>query len=123
MPSYGMSTARSYSSRCSIGQKPLQATVGTISISLAARLVSAALWPAPRKLTLSVAPKQSAGRFQDLETKSYWDVAGRCVDGELKGWTLKWVDSVQAKWFAWAAKYPETTNYKSETVPSLPKAR
>ncbi len=78
---------------------------------------------ASRKLTLDVAPKQAAGRFQDRETKSFWDVAGRCVDGELKGWTLEWVDGVQAKWFAWAAEYPETTVYKSETPPSRPRTK
>jgi hypothetical protein len=63
----------------------------------------------PRKLTLGVGP--TAGRFTDAETHSAWDIAGRCVDGELKGWTLEWVDSVQAKWFAWAAEYPETGIY------------
>src|SRR5207245_6230209 len=47
--------------------------------------------------------------FQDAETRSLWDVAGRCIDGELKGFTLEWVDSLQVKWFAWAAEYPETS--------------
>ena len=74
----------------------------------------------PRKLTLKVAPKEAAGRFQDIETRSFWDVAGRCVAGELKGWTLQWVDSVQVKWFAWAAEYPQTTIYKSEGPLPLP---
>ena len=64
-----------------------------------------------RKLTLTLAPKDSAGRFRDSETKSLWDVAGRCVDGELKGYTLEWVDSVQVKWFAWAAEYPDGAVY------------
>jgi hypothetical protein len=63
----------------------------------------------PRKLTLSLADKNKAGRFVDAETHSFWDVAGRCVGGDLKGWTLEWVDGVQVKWFAWAAEYPETT--------------
>jgi hypothetical protein len=64
-----------------------------------------------RKVTLGLAPKGSAGRFQDAETKSLWDVAGRCVEGELKGFTLAWVDSVQVKWFAWAAEYPASSVY------------
>jgi hypothetical protein len=34
---------------------------------------------------------------------------GRAVEGELKGWTLDWVDSVQVKWFAWASEYPRTS--------------
>jgi hypothetical protein len=62
-----------------------------------------------RKLTLGLAPKIAAGRFQDTETKSLWDVTGRCVEGDLKGWTLEWVDSVQVKWFAWAAEHPDTS--------------
>jgi hypothetical protein len=64
---------------------------------------------APRKLTLSLAGKDGAGRCVDAETHSSWDVAGRCVGGELKGWTLEWLDGVQVKWFAWAAEYPDTT--------------
>jgi hypothetical protein len=61
----------------------------------------------PRKLSLSLV----GGRVRDAETHSAWDIAGRCVEGELKGWTLEWVESVQVKWFAWAAEYPETTVY------------
>jgi hypothetical protein len=67
----------------------------------------------PRKVTLALAPEGAAGRFQDGETHSFWDVAGRCIAGELKGWTLEWVDSVQVKWFAWAAEHPETSIYKA----------
>jgi hypothetical protein len=58
---------------------------------------------------VTLAPAGVAGRFRDAETKSVWDVAGRCVEGDLKGYTLEWVDSVQVKWFAWAAEYPATT--------------
>jgi hypothetical protein len=47
----------------------------------------------------------------DKETGSRWDIAGRGVEGELKGWTLAWLESTQVKWFAWAAEYPETTIY------------
>lgn len=71
-----------------------------------------------RKLTLALAPKDAAGRFSDAETKSLWDVAGRCVEGELKGWTLEWVDGVQVKWFAWAAEYPATTVYPDDKPPA-----
>lgn len=38
----------------------------------------------------------------------HWDIAGRAIDGQQKGKTLTWVDSVQAHWFAWAAEYPQT---------------
>ncbi len=74
-----------------------------------------------RKLTLALAPKDLAGRFQDTETKSLWDVAGRCVEGELKGYTLEWVDSVQVKWFAWAAEYPDGAIYAArQPAPPTP---
>ncbi|HEV3118600.1 MAG TPA: DUF3179 domain-containing (seleno)protein [Gemmataceae bacterium] len=50
----------------------------------------------------------------DQETGSHWDIAGRGVDGLLKGWTLEWVDSTQVKWFAWAAEYPGTSIYEQK---------
>jgi hypothetical protein len=65
----------------------------------------------PRKVTLQVDRKVPAAPFVDKETGSRWDVAGRAVEGELKGWTLTWLDGTQVKWFAWAAEYPETTIY------------
>jgi hypothetical protein len=60
---------------------------------------------------VTLIPTASPGRapFQDRETGSRWDVAGRCLAGKLKGWELTWVDSTQARWFAWAADYPHTT--------------
>jgi hypothetical protein len=61
----------------------------------------------PRKLTIGVGP--TAGRFVDTETKSTWDIAGRCVEGKLKGWTLEPIDGVRVKWFAWAAEHPDTS--------------
>ena len=63
----------------------------------------------PRALTLTASdPHVPAAPFFDKETKSKWDIAGRAVEGELTGWTLEWLDSVQVKWFAWSAEYPET---------------
>src|SRR5947209_2844045 len=63
----------------------------------------------PRTVTLR--PANAAGRFTDAETNSIWDIAGRCIGGPLKGWTLDWMDGVQVKWFAWAAEYPHTPIY------------
>jgi hypothetical protein len=69
----------------------------------------------PKKtVTLKRDDKVAAAPFVDQETGSRWDVAGRAVEGELKGYTLTWVDSVQVKWFAWAAEYPKTTLYTAE---------
>jgi hypothetical protein len=65
--------------------------------------------PEPRRLTLAHDPKSPAAPFTDKETGSHWDVAGRAVEGKLKGWTLTWLDGTQVKWYAWAAEYPRTT--------------
>jgi hypothetical protein len=81
----------------------------------------------PRAVTLGVDTKVPAAPFVDKETGSRWDAAGRAVEGELKGWTLTWLDGVQVKWFAWAAEYPRTSvageaagaDYKSLTGKDL----
>jgi hypothetical protein len=52
--------------------------------------------------------------FVDEATGSHWDVAGRAVEGMLKGKALTWLDSLQVKWFAWAAEYPETELYAGQ---------
>lgn len=46
--------------------------------------------------------------FKDRETGSRWTLAGRCVDGPLKGRELTWVSGVQCRWFAWVAEFPQT---------------
>jgi hypothetical protein len=71
----------------------------------------------PRKaVTLRRDDKVPAAPFVDEQTGSRWDVAGRAVEGELKGYTLTWLDSVQVKWFAWAAEYPKTTVYGADAA-------
>jgi hypothetical protein len=64
-----------------------------------------------RPVTLVRDDQVKAAPFVDKETGSRWDIAGRAVEGELKGWTLTWLDGTQFKWFAWAAEYPQTTIY------------
>jgi hypothetical protein len=64
-----------------------------------------------RAVDLGFDAKNTSALFVDLQTSSRWDITGRAVEGELKGWTLRWVDSIQVKWFAWAAEYPETSIY------------
>ena len=64
---------------------------------------------ASRKLSLFRDDKSEGKPLTDRETGSRWDVTGRAYEGELKGWTLEWLDSVQVKWFAWVAEYPETS--------------
>ncbi len=47
-----------------------------------------------------------AASFVDERTGQHWDITGRSADG---GPRLVWMDSVQVKWFAWAAEYPDTS--------------
>ena len=47
-----------------------------------------------------------AAEFTDERTARHWDITGRSADA---GPRLIWMDSVQVKWFAWAAEYPETS--------------
>ena len=46
--------------------------------------------------------------FKDQQTGTRWTLAGRAVDGKLRGKELKWVDSIQCNWYAWSSEYPET---------------
>ena len=59
--------------------------------------------------------KSALAPFLDKKTGSRFDLAGRCIEGELKGWTLAPLDSVMVKWFAWSAEYPQTDIFR---VPS-----
>jgi len=38
--------------------------------------------------------------FKDRETGTRWTLAGRAVDGALKGQELQWINSIQCKWYA-----------------------
>lgn len=62
-----------------------------------------------RKLTFyadDVSPETAP--FKDKETGSRWTLAGRAVDGPLRGSELNWVNSVQCRWYAWVSEYPRT---------------
>jgi hypothetical protein len=71
-----------------------------------------------RPVTLARDNKDKDAPFVDRETGSRWDVAGRAVAGALTGWTLEWLDGTQAKWFAWAAEYPQTTIHGQAPPPA-----
>jgi hypothetical protein len=58
--------------------------------------------------------------FVDRETNSPFGIEGRAVSGPLKGKTLTWIDSVQCRWFAWAAEYPQTKVHKQESPQPAP---
>ncbi len=46
--------------------------------------------------------------IKDKETGTRWTMAGRAVDGPLRGKELTWKNSIQCRWYAWASEYPET---------------
>ena len=60
-----------------------------------ARFLGGAREGRPRPVTLRVDAGVGAAPFIDKETGSRWDVAGRAVEGALKGWTLEWLDGTQ----------------------------
>jgi hypothetical protein len=68
----------------------------------------------PRSLHLFRDTSAVGGPIADKDTRSHWDIAGRAIDGPLKDWTLEWVDSVQTRWFAWAAEHPRTAIYENK---------
>jgi len=62
-----------------------------------------------RELTLEAdAISPETAPFKDQETGSRWTLAGRAVDGELRGKELRWIPSIQCRWYAWSAEYPKT---------------
>jgi hypothetical protein len=61
----------------------------------------------------SVDPEQEAAAFIDKRTGLHWDITGRPAE---RGPRLAWLDSVQVKWFAWAAEYPDTSIYGHESA-------
>ena len=70
-----------------------------------------------RKLTFfadDISPETAP--FKDKETGTRWTLAGRGVDGPLKGHELTWVNSVQCRWYAWSAEYPETAIYSNSST-------
>ena len=46
--------------------------------------------------------------FKDRETGTRWSVAGRGIDGKLRGVELEWAPSVACRWYAWTHEYPQT---------------
>jgi len=51
--------------------------------------------------------------FMDRETGTRWTLAGRAVDGKLRGKELKWIDSIQCNWYAWSSEHPDTELYSA----------
>lgn len=51
--------------------------------------------------------------FKDKETGTRWSLAGRGIDGPLRGHELTWAKSIQCRWYAWSSEYPQTQLYAS----------
>ncbi|MCA9085193.1 MAG: DUF3179 domain-containing protein, partial [Planctomycetaceae bacterium] len=54
--------------------------------------------------------------IKDRETGTRWTLAGRGIDGPLRGRELKWVDSLQCRWFAWSSEYRNSNIHESREV-------
>jgi hypothetical protein len=54
-----------------------------------------------------------AAPFVDQRLGLHWDITGRPRDS---GPRLAWLDSVQVKWFAWAAEHPDTSIYGKDAA-------
>ncbi len=63
----------------------------------------------------TIAPETAP--FMDNETNSRWTLAGRAVDGPLRGSELEWVPSIQCRDKAWKSEYPESSWFKPATHP------
>jgi len=60
----------------------------------------------------SISPESAP--FKDKETDSRWTIAGRAVDGPLRGKELTWVSSIQCRWYAWSAEFPDSPIHKAD---------
>jgi len=68
-----------------------------------------------RKLTFyadEISPESAP--FMDKETGTRWTIAGRGIDGPLRGHELTWANSIQCRWYAWVSDYPKTTVFKTK---------
>ena len=60
-----------------------------------------------------IAPESAP--FMDKETGTRWTIAGRGIDGPLRGQELTWANSIQCRWYAWASEYPKTTVFSPKS--------
>jgi len=54
--------------------------------------------------------------FKDRQTGTRWTLAGRSVDGPLRGEELTWIPGIQCRWYAWAAEFPQTTLHEGKPI-------
>lgn len=114
----------------------LPAQGGVVGDTLGGEAV-AILWYAPTRTAVAYAPRldgpgsdesvelafdaaEPSAPFVDRRSGSRFGIEGRAVSGPLKGRTLRWIDSVQCRWFAWAAEYPDTLLYDAKAARGNP---
>jgi len=54
--------------------------------------------------------------FEDVETRSLWNMGGLAVDGPLAGSQLEQVPAYNSMWFAWHTYWPQTTIWNGEGI-------
>lgn len=68
-----------------------------------------------QQLTFDADPiSPESAPFKDRETGTRWTLAGRGIDGPLRGKELTWVNSIQCRWYAWTAENPKTKVYEPQ---------
>jgi len=85
----------------------------------------AVFWYAPTKTAVAYSTRFEGGAltfyadeispetapFKDRETGTRWSLAGRGIDGPLRGKELTWVNGIQCRWYAWSAEHARTDLY------------
>jgi len=56
--------------------------------------------------------KRKKGKFTDMETGSFWDITGKCIDGHYKGKQLVMEVHSNHFAFAWLAFHPDSEIYE-----------
>jgi hypothetical protein len=66
-----------------------------------------------RRLTFYAdAASPETAPFKDKETGTRWTIAGRAVDGPLRGKELSWIPGIKCRWYAWSNEHPHTALYE-----------
>ena len=54
--------------------------------------------------------------FEDVETRSLWNMAGQAVDGPLSGSQLEQIPAYNSMWFAWHTYWPQTSIWEGDGI-------
>ena len=107
----------------------LREVTGVEVVGVFVRGPVAVFWYAPTRTAVAYSPRlgdrelhlyadtisPETAPFKDKETGTRWTLAGRAVDGPLRGRELRWVNSLQCRWYAWSTCNPKTLVHDSST--------